>query len=142
MLDAELLERVAQQVREVIGAGGGDPKKFVEWALASVPNAVATLLEKNRLSLTDVDWVCPHQNVKTASEAWLQRIGVDFARVVETRKEYGNCGPASALLNLNRGAELKKFKHGDRILLFGQGPGMLVATLILRWHGGANPRLG
>jgi 3-oxoacyl-[acyl-carrier-protein] synthase-3 len=119
----------------------GDVKKFFEWAMGSVPNAVATLLEKNKLALSDIDWVCPHQNVKTVSEAWIQRIGVPLDRVVETRKEYGNCGPANVLLNLNRGAERKKFKHGDRILVFGQGSGMSVGTLLLRWHGSANPHL-
>ncbi|MDB4933717.1 MAG: fabH2, partial [Labilithrix sp.] len=85
--------------------------------------------------------VCPHQNVKTVSEAWIERIGFPAERVVDTRKEYGNCGPANVLLNLNRGAERKKFKHGDRILLFGQGSGMSVGTLLLSWHGAANPRM-
>ena len=119
----------------------GDVKKFFEWAMASVPSAVGTLLEKLHLSLDQVDWVCPHQNVKTVSEAWIERIGVPPAKVVETRKEYGNCGPANVLLNLNRGAEHKKFKHGDHVLLFGQGSGMSVGTLMLRWHGAANPNL-
>lgn len=119
----------------------GDVKKFFEWAMASVPDAVGALLDKLGLSLEQVDWVCPHQNVKTVSEAWIARIGVPFEKVIETRKEYGNCGPANVLLNLNRGAERKKFKHGDRIMLFGQGSGMSVGTLVLRWHGAANSRL-
>lgn len=119
----------------------GDVKQFFEWAMASVPNAVTALLEKLELKISDVDWVCPHQNVKTVSGAWIDRIGIPLERVVDTRKEYGNCGPANVLLNLNRGAERKLFKHGDRILLFGQGSGMSVGTLLLRWHGGANPRL-
>lgn len=119
----------------------GDVKKFFEWAMASVPSAVSTLLDKLGLSLEQVDWVCPHQNVKTVSEAWIARIGIPPAKVVETRKEYGNCGPANVLLNLNRGAELGKFKHGDHVLLFGQGSGMSVGTLMLRWHGAANPNM-
>lgn len=119
----------------------GDVKKFFEWAMASVPNAVQALLDKQGLARDDVEWVCPHQNVKTVSEAWIERMAIPRERVIETRKEYGNCGPANVLLNLNRGAELRKFKHGDRILLFGQGSGMSVGTLLLRWHGAANPRL-
>jgi 3-oxoacyl-[acyl-carrier-protein] synthase-3 len=116
----------------------GDMTQFFEWCLASVPDAVDALLKKARLTLTDVDWVCPHQNVKTVSEAWLDRIGVPRERVIETRKEYGNVGPANVLLNLNRGAESERFKHGDVILLFGQGSGMSVGTLLLRWHRRAN----
>jgi 3-oxoacyl-[acyl-carrier-protein] synthase-3 len=99
---------------------------------------VNALLKKAGLTLADVDWVCPHQNVKTVSEAWLDRIGVPRQRVIETRKEYGNVGPANVLLNLNRGAESGRFKHGDVILVFGQGSGMSVGTLLLRWHGHAN----
>jgi len=82
----------------------------------------------------DVDWICPHQNVKTVSEAWIQRIGVPGARVIETRKEYGNVGPANVLLNLNRGFESGKLRHGDTILMFGQGSGMSVGAMLLRWH--------
>ena len=119
----------------------GDVKKFFEWAMDSVPSAVRDLLQKLELSLSDIAWVCPHQNVKTVSEAWITRIGIPSDRVVDTRKEYGNCGPANVLLNLNRGAERKKFAHGDRILLFGQGSGMSVGALVLRWHGAANPAL-
>jgi 3-oxoacyl-[acyl-carrier-protein] synthase-3 len=104
----------------------------------SVPGAVATLLEKLGMSRGQIDWVCPHQNVKTVSEVWIERMGISPSRVVETRKEYGNCGPANPLLNLNRGAEQRRFKHGDNILLFGEGSGMAVGALVLRWHGAAN----
>ena len=119
----------------------GDPQEFFAWGMSSVPDAVGTLLEKLRLSLSDIDWVCPHQNVKPVSEAWVARIGIPGDRIVHTRKEYGNCGPANVLLNLNRGAERRKFKDGDRILLCGQGSGMSVGVLVLRWYGGANPRM-
>jgi 3-oxoacyl-[acyl-carrier-protein] synthase III len=84
---------------------GGDVKEFFTWCMASVPDAVSELLRKVSLTIDDVDWVCPHQNVKTVSEAWIDRIGIPRARVVETRKEYGNVGPANVLLNLNRGAQ-------------------------------------
>ncbi len=119
---------------------GGDVKEFFTWCMASVPDAVGELLRKVGLTIDDVDWVCPHQNVKTVSEAWIDRIGVPRARVIETRKEYGNVGPANVLLNLDRGATSGAFRHGDKILLFGQGSGMSVGALLLRWHGrGSTP---
>jgi 3-oxoacyl-[acyl-carrier-protein] synthase-3 len=117
---------------------GGDVKEFFTWCMGSVPDAVDELLKKVNLTVADVDWICPHQNVKTISEAWIDRIGVPRARVVETRKEYGNVGPANVLLNLDRGATRGLFRHGDKILLFGQGSGMSVGALLLRWHGRAN----
>jgi 3-oxoacyl-(acyl-carrier-protein) synthase III len=119
---------------------GGDVKEFFSWCMASVPDAVGELLRKVSLTIADVDWVCPHQNVKTVSEVWIDRIGVPRDRVIETRKEYGNVGPANVLLNLDRGATGGAFRHGDKILLFGQGSGMSVGTLLLRWHGrGSTP---
>ena len=117
---------------------GGDVKQFFTWCMASVPDAVAELLRKVDLTIGDIDWVCPHQNVKTVSEAWIDRIGIPRARVVETRKEYGNVGPANVLLNLDRGATRGSFRHGDKILLFGQGSGMSVGVSLLQWHGRAN----
>jgi 3-oxoacyl-[acyl-carrier-protein] synthase-3 len=115
-------------------ARGGDVKQFFEWCLSSVPDAVGHLLAKAGLAISDVDWVCPHQNVKTVSEAWIERLGVPRARVIETRKEYGNVGPANVLLNLNRGAETGQLRAGDKVLLFGQGSGMSVGAVLLRWH--------
>jgi 3-oxoacyl-[acyl-carrier-protein] synthase-3 len=117
---------------------GGDVKEFFTWCMASVPAAVDQLLRQVDLTVADVDWVCPHQNVKTVSEAWIDRIGVPRDRVIETRKEYGNVGPANVLLNLDRGATRGVFRHGDKILLFGQGSGMSVGALLLQWHGRAN----
>jgi 3-oxoacyl-(acyl-carrier-protein) synthase III len=113
---------------------GGDVKQFFEWALASVPEAVTAVLAKAGLTVGDVDWVCPHQNVKTVSEAWIERIGVHRARVVDTRKEYGNVGPANVLLNLDRAATSGRLRPGDTILMFGQGSGMSVGALLLRWR--------
>jgi 3-oxoacyl-[acyl-carrier-protein] synthase-3 len=121
---------------------GGDVEQFSAWCLSSVPDAVNALLDKAKLAISDVDWVCPHQNVKTVSEAWIQRIGVPSARVIETRKEYGNVGPANVLLNLNRGAETGKFRHGETILMFGQGAGMSVGAILLRWHDPTRPGRG
>ena len=74
---------------------------------------------------------------RSRTEAWLDRIGVPRARVFETRKEYGNVGPANVLRNLDCRATRGHFKPGDKILLFGQGSGMSVGAL-LRWHGRAN----
>jgi len=54
--------------------------------------------------------------------------------VVETRKEYGNVGPANVLLNPDGGAMRGSFRHVDKIRLFGQGSGMSVGVL-LQWHG-------
>jgi len=115
-------------------ARGGDVKDFFSWCMASVPEAVNMALAKADLSVADIDWVCPHQNVKTVSEAWIARLGIPRARVVETRKEYGNVGPANVLLNLDRGAQQGLFRHGDHLLLFGQGSGMSVGAAILRWY--------
>jgi 3-oxoacyl-[acyl-carrier-protein] synthase-3 len=112
---------------------GGDVAEFFVWCLASVPDAVSAVLEKARMTVADVDWVCPHQNVKTVSEAWLDRIGIPRERVIETRKEYGNVGAANVLLNLDRGAESGKLRSGDTVLLFGQGSGMSVGAMLLRW---------
>lgn len=114
---------------------GGDVKEFFTWCMASVPDAVSALLRKVNLTIEEIDWVCPHQNVKTVSEVWIERIGVPRTRVIETRKEYGNVGPANVLLNLDRGATNGAFRHGDKILLFGQGSGMSVGALLLQWHG-------
>lgn len=114
---------------------------FFQWAMNSVPTSVLKLLERERLTVKDIDWVCPHQNVKTVSERWIEMLGIPAEKVIQTRREFGNMGPANVLVNLNRGAELGCFRPGDRILLFGQGSGMSVGVTLLRWSSAANPGL-
>ncbi len=112
-------------------------EEFFKWAMGSVPNAALRLLEKEGLTIKDIDWVCPHQNVKPVSGRWMEMLGVPKERIIETRKEFGNMGPANVLVNLHRGAELGRFKPGDRILLLGQGSGMSVGVALLRWSAAA-----
>jgi 3-oxoacyl-[acyl-carrier-protein] synthase III/SAM-dependent methyltransferase len=119
---------------------GIEQAQTLERSLSSVPNAVSALLDKAHLAISDVDWVCPYQNVKTVSEAWIERIGVRSERVIETRKEYGNVGPANVLLNLNRGVEAGNLRGGDTILVFGQGSGVSVGAMLLRWYDPTRPK--
>ena len=119
-------------------ARGGDVKDFFVWCMASVPEAVQVALGKADLTVEDIDWVCPHQNVKTVSGGRIARLCIPRARVVETRKEYGNVGPANVLLNLDRGAKQGLFRHGHHLLLFGQGSGMSVGAAVLRWYAPEN----
>lgn len=120
-----------------------DRDAFFAWAIRSVPTAVKKLLDREGLSMADVDWVCPHQNVKTVSTRWLEMMGVPPPKVVETRKVFGNMGPANVLVNLAVGAESGRFRPGDKILLVGQGAGMSVGATLLCWtaSASANPRL-
>ena len=112
---------------------------FFKWAMSSVQNAALTLLEKEGLTIDDIDWFCPHQNVKPVSVRWMELLGAPKEKIIETRKEFGNMGPANVLVNLHRGAELGRFKPGDRILLLGQGSGMCVGATLLRWSAAAKP---
>jgi 3-oxoacyl-[acyl-carrier-protein] synthase-3 len=118
-----------------------DRGAFFAWAMESVPAAVRKLLAREGLSVRDVDWVCPHQNVKTVSSRWMELLGIPPEKVVETRKVFGNMGPANVLVNLNHGAETGRFRAGDRILLVGQGAGMSVGATLLTWPAAANPGL-
>jgi 3-oxoacyl-[acyl-carrier-protein] synthase III len=118
-----------------------DRDGFFAWAVRSVPVGVKKLLEREGLTMADIDWVCPHQNVKTVSTRWMEMMEVPPHKIVETRKTFGNMGPANVLVNLNHGAEEGKFRPGDKILLVGQGAGMSVGVTLLSWSASANPRL-
>lgn len=118
-----------------------DRDAFFAWAIRSVPIGVKKLLDREGLSIADIDWVCPHQNVKTVSTRWLELMEVPPHKIVETRKVFGNMGPANVLVNLNHAAESGKLEPGDKILLVGQGAGMSVGATLISWTASANPKL-
>ena len=90
-------------------------------------------LEKNNLSISDIQHIVPHQANNRIIEAFSRRANIPMERFVVNLEKYGNTSSASIPLALDEACRSGRFKKGDLILSAAFGAGLTVASTIFRW---------
>lgn len=108
-------------------------RRVFKWAVTTVSAEIKTLLNKNALSLNDIDWFVPHSANLRIIEAICGEIGFPLQKVLESIVDYGNTSSASIPIALYNGIQSGKVKRGDKILIFGFGGGLAYAGTVITW---------
>ncbi len=108
-------------------------RKVFKWAVNTVSAQIKVLLEKNNLTLDDIDWLIPHSANLRILEAISNDIGFPMSRVLESIVDYGNTSSATIPIALCNGIRSGKVQRGDRILFIGFGGGLVYAGTIIQW---------
>jgi len=74
-----------------------------------------------------------HQVSRVHTDALLQLLGIDPARVLTTFGEYGNVGPAAVPLTLSKLDEAGRLARGARVGLLGIGSGLNCSMAEILW---------
>ncbi|GAA1721698.1 3-oxoacyl-ACP synthase III [Isoptericola hypogeus] len=87
-------------------------------------------------AVADWDWAAmdryvTHQVSRVHTDAIVEAVGLDRAKVPTTFPRYGNVGPASVPITLVE--EQDTLSRGDRVLLMGVGSGINTAMMELAW---------
>lgn len=102
-----------------------------KFAVTKMADVSLQLMEKNRLSPTEVAWVVPHQANMRIIEATSKRLGVSLDRFMVNIHKYGNTTNATIPLCLwDYEDQLKK---GDNIILTAFGGGFTWGSVWLKW---------
>ena len=89
------------------------------------------LMERNGLTVDNIDYFIPHQANLRIIEAVGSRLGIDPEKVLVNIQNYGNTSAASIPLCMD---EFKhKFKKGDKIVLTAFGAGFTWGAEYLIW---------
>jgi 3-oxoacyl-[acyl-carrier-protein] synthase-3 len=91
------------------------------------------ILERNHLTIDDVDLFVSHQANRRIIEAAATRLGLPDEKVIINLERYGNTTAGTiplALADARREGHLKK---GDLVLLASVGAGFTVGSVLLRW---------
>ena len=101
-------------------------------------NAVTDMLEsslevmnRNNLTIDQVDWFIPHQANLRIIEAVGSRLGIDNEKVLVNIEKYGNTSAASIPLCLDEYKD--RLKKGDRVILTAFGAGFTWGALYIIW---------
>ena len=110
-----------------------DGQAVFKFAVRQVPAVIKEVLEKNKLSLKDIDWIILHQANRRIVEAVSRHLDLPLEKFPMNMQEYGNTSSASIpilLDEMNRGGRLKK---GQKIVMAGFGAGLTWGASVLEW---------
>jgi 3-oxoacyl-[acyl-carrier-protein] synthase-3 len=103
-------------------------------------NAVRTMsaccqkvIEKEGISIDQVDWLIPHQANYRIMEAVAEHFNFPKEKVISVVHETGNTSAASIPLAFNAGVKDGRIKRGQTILFTAFGAGLTAGALIFRY---------
>lgn len=108
-------------------------KKVFKWAVTTVAAEMKTLLDKNGMTLEEINWFVPHSANLRIIEAICNETGLPNEKVLESIVDFGNTSSASIPIALYNGIQSGKVKRGDKIMLMGFGGGLAYAGTIITW---------
>lgn len=133
----------------VLGADGNggeylyiDPKEYLlkmdgravyNFAVGKMAEIIKTLMEKDSLSIDDVDMIVCHQANERIIQAAAKRLGYPMEKFAVTIEQYANTSSASIPIALCDLQEKGKIKKGDKLLLAGFGAGLTWGGCTLTW---------
>ena len=109
-----------------------DGKTVFKYAVSNMADASATIMERNNLQHSDVDYLVAHQANKRIIDATARRIGIqDESKVLMNIQRYGNTTSATIPLLLSDFE--KQFKKGSSLVLASFGGGFTWGSIYLKW---------
>ncbi|RNC92326.1 MAG: ketoacyl-ACP synthase III [Allomuricauda sp.] len=108
-----------------------DGKTVFKFAVSNMADVSAKIMERNKLSHEDVNWLVPHQANKRIIDATANRMGVGPEKVLMNIEHYGNT--TSATLPLLLYDFEKQIKKGDNLIFAAFGGGFTWGSIYLKW---------
>ncbi len=102
------------------------------WATAKMPEVSRSVLERNGISVNELDLVVPHQANKRINEFVAQKLEIPPDKVVHNIEKYGNTTAASIPLALSEAIQEGRAKEGDLVLLPAFGSGFTWGAALVR----------
>lgn len=98
---------------------------------SKVPDQIRGLLERNQLTLADIDLVVFHQASLMTLDSLIKILNLDMDKVFINISELGNTVSASIPIALKDAIDAGRIKTNQRILLSGFGVGLAYGTILI-----------
>ncbi|MEZ4287109.1 MAG: 3-oxoacyl-[acyl-carrier-protein] synthase III C-terminal domain-containing protein [Polyangiales bacterium] len=107
-------------------------KQVFRWATAKMPEVAMSVLERNGVTVNDIDLLVPHQANRRINEFVAQKLQIPQEKVVHNIMKYGNTTAASIPLALSEAIQQGRAKSGDLILFAAFGSGFTWGAALAR----------
>jgi 3-oxoacyl-[acyl-carrier-protein] synthase-3 len=108
-------------------------REIFKYAVNKMVETSKNVIASAGLTLTDVDWMIPHQANRRIIEAAAKRLEVKLENIVINIERYGNTSSASIPIALSETIERGTIHKGDVILFTGFGGGLSWGSIAWRW---------
>ncbi len=110
-----------------------DGQAVFKFAVKVLSDVVEELLEENKLSGADINWLVPHQANIRIIEATAKKLGLSMDNVVVTVARHGNTSAASIPLALDVAVKDGRIQPGQNILMEAVGGGFTWGAILIKW---------
>jgi 3-oxoacyl-[acyl-carrier-protein] synthase-3 len=110
-----------------------DGQAVFKFAVKVLSEVVEEVLEENHLSVSDINWLGPHQANIRIMEATAKKLGLSLDKVIVTVDKHGNTSAASIPLALDTAVRDGRIQSGQNILLEAVGGGFTWGAVLIRW---------
>ena len=128
-----LSEQVLQEGLHLIHMQSGT--EVFRLAVRAMEEACMAALKANRLEVSDVDLIIPHQANARIIQTLANRLAFPEAKIVLNLDRYGNTSAASIPLALDEAVRDGRVQPGMTLLLTAFGTGVTWASAVLTWQG-------
>jgi 3-oxoacyl-[acyl-carrier-protein] synthase-3 len=108
-----------------------DGKTVFKYAVTNMADASELILQRNKLTKEDVNWLVPHQANRRIIDATAGRLDLEDSKVLVNIERYGNT--TSGTLPLVLADFENKFKKGDNVIFAAFGGGFTWGSIYLKW---------
>ncbi|MGB4840045.1 MAG: beta-ketoacyl-ACP synthase III [Saprospiraceae bacterium] len=109
-----------------------DGKPVFKAAVTGMVNTVKQVLQRNHLTIEDIDWLVPHQANMRIINSVGEMLEVPKSKVMVNIEKYGNT--TAGTLPLCLWEYESRLKKGDNVMLTAFGGGFTWGSMLLKWH--------
>ena len=109
-----------------------DGRAVFKFAVKVLDEVARETVDKANLSLSDIDWLIPHQANLRILESTAKKLGIPAERVIVTVDRHANTSAASIPLALDVAVRDGRIKSGQRVLLEGVGGGFTWGAVLVQ----------
>ncbi|MCX7984800.1 MAG: ketoacyl-ACP synthase III [Bacteroidetes bacterium] len=110
-----------------------DGKSVFKVAVKGMSDVAVEIMERNKLTYKDIDWLVPHQANLRIVDATAERMGIDRSKVMINIEKYGNTTAATIPLCLSEWWHKGLLKRGHSVILAAFGAGYTWGAMYLKW---------
>lgn len=107
--------------------------KIFKFAVRSMYDSCHKILKRNKIEISKVDWLIPHQANYRIIESLGKKLGIHSNRVIVTIDKYANTSSSTVPIALDDAVRSKKIRRGDLVLLVAFGAGLTSGSVLFRY---------
>jgi 3-oxoacyl-[acyl-carrier-protein] synthase-3 len=107
-------------------------REVFRYAVTKMPESIKSIVNKNEVTLENLDWVLLHQANERITKAVVDKLGINIEKAVSTVSHHANTSAASIPLALEHYISNGKVKTGDLIALAAVGGGLTWGSALLK----------